>query len=66
MKELGIVPGPRMGWILHALLEEVEKGFLKYMRVGFVSAIPASQFDYAKEVLAKKLKAMAPTVEAAE
>jgi tRNA nucleotidyltransferase (CCA-adding enzyme) len=23
MKELGIVPGPRMGWILHALLEEV-------------------------------------------
>ncbi|MCM2338920.1 MAG: HD domain-containing protein [Burkholderiales bacterium] len=23
MKELGIKPGPRMGWILHALLEEV-------------------------------------------
>ena len=23
MKELGIEPGPRMGWILHALLEEV-------------------------------------------
>ena len=23
MKELGITPGPRMGWILHALLEEV-------------------------------------------
>ncbi len=23
IKELGIVPGPRMGWILHALLEEV-------------------------------------------
>lgn len=22
-KELGIIPGPRMGWILHALLEEV-------------------------------------------
>jgi len=22
-KELGIAPGPRMGWILHALLEEV-------------------------------------------
>jgi len=22
-KELGISPGPRMGWILHALLEEV-------------------------------------------
>ena len=51
---------------LEQLPEEVEKGFLKYMRVGFVSAIPASQFDYAKEVLAKKLKAMAPTVEAAE
>ncbi|KKS04553.1 MAG: hypothetical protein UU58_C0005G0002 [Candidatus Nomurabacteria bacterium GW2011_GWA2_41_25] len=23
MKELGIKPGPRMGWILHALLEEI-------------------------------------------
>jgi hypothetical protein len=23
IKELGIKPGPRMGWILHALLEEV-------------------------------------------
>jgi len=23
IKELGIIPGPRMGWILHALLEEV-------------------------------------------
>ena len=23
IKELGITPGPRMGWILHALLEEV-------------------------------------------
>jgi hypothetical protein len=23
IKELGIIPGPRMGWILHTLLEEV-------------------------------------------
>jgi hypothetical protein len=23
MSELGIKPGPRMGWILHALLEEI-------------------------------------------
>jgi len=34
-KELGIAPGPRMGWILHALLEEVldapEKNTVKHL-----------------------------------
>ncbi len=51
---------------LDQLPEDVEKGFLKHMKVGFVSAIPASQFGYAQDVLAKKLKAMAPVAEAAE
>ena len=35
MKDLGIKPGPRMGWILHALLEEViedpEKNTVEYL-----------------------------------
>ena len=35
IKELGISPGPRMGWILHALLEEVldapEKNTVEYL-----------------------------------
>ena len=51
---------------LDQLGPDVEKGFLKHMKVGFVSAIPASQFSYAQEVLAKKLKALHPTAEVAE
>ena len=35
IKKLGITPGPRMGWILHALLEEVldnpKKNTKKYL-----------------------------------
>jgi len=35
IKELGIAPGPRMGWILHALLEEIldapEKNMVKHL-----------------------------------
>ena len=35
IKELGIKPGPRMGWILHALLEEVldapEKNIVEHL-----------------------------------
>jgi ERF superfamily len=60
--------------LIDAALEQLgpdqEAAFLKFMKVGFVSAIPADQFKFAQEALAKKLraaeKAKAQLAEAAE
>ena len=52
--------------MLDQLDPETERAFLKFMRVGFVSAIPAKDFTYAKGSLAKKIAAKAKAPEAVQ